>query len=193
MTELVARIQADDSPGPSARSPLQALRDRANTVLPGLYAWVTTIALPSVQRTAPPLARVTAFCALFALIAAPLFVTERPRLGRALGVYAFIGLALLTWLLLGAGLLQNRGDPLLSALGALGFMLYALGWGSAAIAGARGVMRAGGQPKFLHLFGMAFYWLLQSLAAVKALHQFVTAPHHWDKTRHAPRSGRPGP
>src|SRR4051794_26508259 len=44
-----------------ARSPIQALRDRANTVLPGIYAWVTTVALPSVQHTAPALARVTAF------------------------------------------------------------------------------------------------------------------------------------
>ena len=69
-------------------------------------------------------------------------------------------------------------------------MLYMLGWGSAAIAGARGVMRAGGQPRSLHLFGMVWYWLLQSVAATKAMHQFVTAPHHWDKTRHAPRSGR---
>lgn len=70
------------------------------------------------------------------------------------------------------------------------FMLYLLGWGSAAIAGARGVMRAGGQPKSLHLLGMPAYWLFQSAAAVKALHQFITAPHRWDKTQHAPRSGR---
>ena len=73
-------------------------------------------------------------------------------------------------------------------------VLYMLGWSSAAIAGARGVMRAGGRPKFLHLFGMVAYWLLQSLAAARALHQFLTAPHRWDKTRHAPRSGpRSGP
>jgi hypothetical protein len=70
-------------------------------------------------------------------------------------------------------------------------MLYLLGWGAAAIAGARGMLRAGGTPRFLHLFGMPMYWLLQSLAAVKALHQFITAPHRWDKTRHTPRSGRP--
>lgn len=68
--------------------------------------------------------------------------------------------------------------------------LYALGWSSAAIAGARGVMRAGGRPKALHLLGMPVYWLLQSVAAAKALGQFVTAPHRWDKTAHAPRSGR---
>lgn len=72
-------------------------------------------------------------------------------------------------------------------------MLYALGWGSAAIAGARGVLRAGGKPRFLHLFGMAGYWILQSAAAARALHQFVTDPHRWDKTLHVPRSGRVGP
>ena len=48
-------------------------------------------------------------------------------------------------------------------------VLYALGWSSAAIAGARGVMRAGGQPKALHLLGMPLYWLAQSAAAAKAL------------------------
>lgn len=69
-------------------------------------------------------------------------------------------------------------------------VLYMLGWSSAAIAGARGVLRAGGQPRLLHLFGMVGYWLLQSVAATKALHQFVTDPHRWDKTLHAPRSGR---
>lgn len=68
-------------------------------------------------------------------------------------------------------------------------MLYLLGWSSAAIAGARGVMRAGGRPKSLHLLGMPLYWLCQSAAAVKAMHQFITAPHRWDKTRHTPRSG----
>lgn len=72
-------------------------------------------------------------------------------------------------------------------------MLYVLGWGSAAIAGARGVVRAGGRPRFLHLFGMAGYWILQSAAAARALHQFVTAPHRWDKTQHVPRSGRVRP
>lgn len=69
-------------------------------------------------------------------------------------------------------------------------VLYALGWGSAAIAGARGMMRAGGTPKALHLLGMPLYWLSQGVAAAKALGQFVTDPHRWDKTHHVPRSGR---
>lgn len=71
-------------------------------------------------------------------------------------------------------------------------VLYLLGWGSAVVAGACGVWRMGGQPKALHLLGMPAYWLCQSVAAIKALYQFVTAPHHWDKTVHTPRSGRLG-
>jgi hypothetical protein len=38
---------------------------------------------------------------------------------------------------------------------------------------------------------MVWYWFLQSRAAAKALHQLIIAPHRWDKTLHAPRSGRP--
>ena len=114
----------------NVQSALRALRDRANTVLPGLYAWVTTVGLPSLNRGAPGSARLTALLALVALVAAPVFVSERPALGRALGIFGFIGCSLLTWLLLGAGLVRNPGDPLLSALGAVAFTLYALGWGS---------------------------------------------------------------
>jgi hypothetical protein len=109
---------------------LRALRERASTVLPGLYAWLTTVLLPSLNHGAPSSARVAALFALLALLAAPVFVSERPLLGRALGIFGFIGGSLLTWLLLGAGLVTNPGDPLLSALGAVAFTLYALGWGS---------------------------------------------------------------
>lgn len=115
------------SNGPSA---FGSLRDRAHTLLPGLYAWVTTVLLPSLDHGAPRAARVTTLLAFLALLAAPLLVSARPVLGRALGIFGFIGCSLLTWLLLGARLVQNPGDPLLSALGAVAFTLYALGWGS---------------------------------------------------------------
>jgi hypothetical protein len=29
-----------------------------------------------------------------------------------------------------------------------------------------------------------FYWLLHSIAAVKALSDLALRPHHWEKTRH---------
>ena len=64
MTE--SRVAQRDSPA-SARAALStgqsvfgALRDRANTVLPGLYAWVTTVLMPSFNHGAPGSAR--AFC-----------------------------------------------------------------------------------------------------------------------------------
>lgn len=76
-----------------------------------------------------------------------------------------------------------------AAIPPLDLSLFVLGWGSAAIAAARGVVRMGGQPKWLHLLGMAGYWLLQSRAAATAFYQFLTEPHRWDKTQHAPRSG----
>ncbi len=128
MSELGAARR--DSRPPAVASALRAYRERASTILPGLYAWLTTVALPSVQHGASASARASAFLALLALVAAPLFVNERPLVGRALGIFSFIGLSLLTWVLLGAGLVQNPGDPLLSALGAVAFTLYALGWGS---------------------------------------------------------------
>lgn len=134
MTELGA-AHSDPRPRPpslasNGSDAVRALRDRASTVLPGLYAWLATVLLPSVNHRAPSSARVTALFALLALLAAPVFVGARPLLGRALGIFGFIGCSLLTWLLLGTGLLRNPGDPLLSALGAVAFTLYALGWGS---------------------------------------------------------------
>jgi hypothetical protein len=130
------RVAPDGSHAPvpavmsNGQGALAALRDRANTVLPGLYAWLTTVAMPSVNHRAPGSARVTALLSLLSLLAAPVLMSARPGLGRALGIFGFIGCSLLTWLLLGAGLLRNPGDPLLSALGAVAFTLYALGWGS---------------------------------------------------------------
>ncbi len=118
------------APANNGQTPLRALRDRASTVLPGLYAWLTTVLSPSLNHGAPGSARVTALFALLALLAAPLFVNRRPLLGRALGIFGFVGCSLLTWLLLGPGVISNPGDPLLSALGAVAFTLYALGWGS---------------------------------------------------------------
>jgi hypothetical protein len=95
-----------------------------------LYAWLTTVGLPCVQHGAPPGARLSAFLALLALLATPLFADKRPLVGRVLGIFSFLGFSLLTWVLLGAALAQSPGDPLLSALGAVAFTLYALGWGS---------------------------------------------------------------
>lgn len=71
--------------------------------------------------------------------------------------------------------------------------LYAFGWSASAVCGALGVVRTGGRPRFLHLFGMAGYWMMWIFASPRAMTQFVFEPHRWDKTRHVPRTGRPAP
>jgi hypothetical protein len=112
---------------------------RANMLLPGLYAWVTTVAYPTTARGAPDSARVTAFVALLALLAGPILVLDRPALGRILGIHAFVGFSLVTWVLLGALIGVDRLEPVRSALGGVGWTLFALGWGT--------VRRAGSVPE----------------------------------------------
>ena len=107
-----------------------ALSVRANMLLPGLYAWVTTVAYPTTQRGASGTARATALAALIALLCGPFLVVERPRLARMLGIHAFFGLSLVTWLLLGELVGVDRLEPVRSALGAAGWAIFALGWGS---------------------------------------------------------------
>ncbi len=67
--------------------------------------------------------------------------------------------------------------------------IYTACWSVSALAGAVGVMRSGGAPRSLHLLGMAAYWMMWAFASPRAVWQFFFAPHHWDKTSHAPRSG----
>lgn len=112
------------------RSDGQALTLRANTLLPGLYAWVTTVAYPATYRGVPSGARLTAFVGLLALLIGPILVLERPRTGRAVGIYGFVGCSLATWLLLGPVVSVDRLEPTRSALGAMGWALFALGWGN---------------------------------------------------------------
>ncbi len=99
-------------------------------LLPGLYAWVSTVASPITVRGAPTLARVTAVLALIALVAGPLLALERPRIGRAVGVYAFVGLSLVTWVVAGSLVDVTRLEPVRAALGAVGWALFAFGWGT---------------------------------------------------------------
>jgi cellulose synthase/poly-beta-1,6-N-acetylglucosamine synthase-like glycosyltransferase len=75
----------------------------------------------------------------------------------------------------------------------LHLVIYAACWSVSAITGVVGVMRSGGAPRSLHLFGMVGYWMMWAVASPRALWQFFFAPHRWDKTSHAPRTGRPLP
>lgn len=99
-------------------------------VLPGLYAWLATVALPVAQRGAPWSARGAAVLAVLSLVGSFVLSSLRPRLSRWLGVYCFIAGCFSTWALLGVRLRADQLDAVRGALGAVGFLLHALAWGA---------------------------------------------------------------
>jgi hypothetical protein len=128
---VTARLGSASQFGALAPKPRwRVVFEHGQIVLPGLYAWIATVGSLAVQPGAPVIARLTSAGAVLALLAAPLVVDDRPLLARVLGVYAFIGLSLVSWALFSQGLALERLDSLLAALGSIGFMLYAFGWGA---------------------------------------------------------------
>lgn len=107
-----------------------ALVALANVLLPGLYAWVTTVAYPASHRGAPWPARVAALSALVLLALGPVLAFSRPALGRAVGVLGFVALCLVTWIALGPLLSVERLEPVRASLGGVGWALFGLGWGA---------------------------------------------------------------
>lgn len=105
---------------------------RANKLLPGLYAWAATVASPAAAPDASGLTRVASVLSLLALVLGPLLSAERPALGRALGIHAFVGLSLATWALAVRSGVSLAPEPLRAAFGALGWMVYGFGWGELA-------------------------------------------------------------
>jgi hypothetical protein len=108
---------------------IRAFAARANKLLPGVYAWAATVAVPSTAPEVSQLGRVLAFLALVALVLGPWLSPLRPALGRVLGIHAFVGLSLATWALAIRSGTNLAPEPLRAALGGLGWMAYAFGWG----------------------------------------------------------------
>ena len=121
------------------RSPARHVALGANVLVPGLYAWLTTVAVPAARAGASAGARAAAYAALRALwrivrtillVVGVLLVFERPGWARGVGVVGFVGLCLLSWILLGSGIDLGRIHPVRACCGGVGWALYAVGWGS---------------------------------------------------------------
>lgn len=102
---------------------------RLNLLVSGAYAWAVTVAIPAfgVGRAWPI---VCAISALLALGGGVLLSYRFAGVGRLVTMFGFLGLSCVTWLLLGEALNVASLEPVRSALGALGWMVFALGWGS---------------------------------------------------------------
>lgn len=101
---------------------------RLNLLVSGAYAWAVTVAIPAFGTGLLPV--VCASCALVALIGGVLLSYKFSDVGRLLTMLGFVGLCCITWLLMGDALNVASLEPVRSGLGALGWMVFALGWGS---------------------------------------------------------------
>jgi len=150
--------------------------DRLSDWLPQRARWVKGYMQTfGVQTRDPPHWR-TGVMAAFAL-----------TLGVAI-LAAFVHAPLLAFSLVGvvAGLWAGE-----SWLAPADVALLAAGWLCAMAAAAVASRRAARGLALSDLLLMPLYWPLHSLAAVHALVQLIRSPHHWDKTRHAARTGQP--
>jgi hypothetical protein len=107
---------------------------RLRVLLPGLYAWAATVLSTVLAPGAPVAARLGAGLAVLGLASGSLLLPSRPSLGRSLSLYLFVGASLGTWVAAGSLLSVDRLDPLRAALGALGWLLFALSWGTPRVA-----------------------------------------------------------
>jgi hypothetical protein len=113
----------------AAPSETMPLAERTRVLLPGLYAWLLTVGLPVLARGVRLGPRLAALAALMLLFAALFVVGRRLSLARLLGIYGFVGLSALSWALLGSESSPVHLDRIRTALGMLGWVLYAFGWG----------------------------------------------------------------
>jgi hypothetical protein len=117
----------DEAP---TRGDMRHLLLATNVALPGVYAWLTTVAYPAFARGVGGWPRAVAYTALLALAVGALLIGRHPAVARAVGVIGFVALCVLTWVLLGDRLDPERLDSIRAACGAVGWAIFALGWGA---------------------------------------------------------------
>jgi hypothetical protein len=114
----------------AASAPLSSFAARSNMLLPGLLAWVATVAVPAAERGVGWAPRVVSGIALCAMVAGPIVLGWRPRLGRILGIHVTLAACVATWLLLGPNVGVLHLEPVRASIGAVAWVLFSFGWGS---------------------------------------------------------------
>jgi hypothetical protein len=99
-------------------------------VLSGLYAWAATVLYPGSLRGAGAPARTAVSLAFVSLVVGAALGRKNTRYGRGFGLYGFVGLSVLSWALLGSLASVERLEPMRTALGAFGWILFAFSWGA---------------------------------------------------------------
>lgn len=97
-------------------------------MLAALLAWAITVAPAAFSRGSPAEAQIAAALALPCGLAAPPLAITKRRLGRHLGISAFLALVTLTWLLASPAIQPLRLDPIRAGIGAVAWGVFALSW-----------------------------------------------------------------
>lgn len=101
-------------------------------LLPGCSAWLTTVGLP-IWDTRQPLPAAFAVFAISALCLGLSQWRNRPRLARWVGIFGFLGFCLAAWAVSGSGAERALVQPIRSAVGAVSWGLFAIGWGGLSV------------------------------------------------------------
>lgn len=98
------------------------------TIIASVLAWSTTVAPAAFARGSTAAAHLVAALALVAGLTGPLFLSERRRVGRHLGITVFLALSVGAWLLSLPALHPSRLSPFRAATGSLAWAIFALSW-----------------------------------------------------------------
>lgn len=98
------------------------------TMIAAVLAWAITVAPAAFARGSAGSARAAAVLALVAGVVGPLFLGERRRIGRHVGITVFLALSVLAWLLSLQALHPVRLSPFRAATGSLAWAIFALSW-----------------------------------------------------------------
>jgi hypothetical protein len=109
---------------------------RYDLLISGTYAWLlTVVSLAWGARHGWALG--AAFGAIAHLWVGVFLSRRRAVLGRSIAMVGFLGLSACTWVLLGLHLHVANLEPIRAALGALGWLVFALSWGAVRQAGSK--------------------------------------------------------
>jgi hypothetical protein len=95
-------------------------------LLPGLYAWLSTVLVPVSSLSGGPVVQSVAWASGAALLVGGLPIAGRFSWLRWLGLAAFVTGAMTTWLLMADQLRASPSDAIQAALGGIGWLLFAV-------------------------------------------------------------------
>jgi len=93
------------------------------------FAWAVTVAPAVIVRSSTWPARAVAVLAFLAGVIGPVVAARKKRVGRHVGISAFLAFTTGVWLLSSRAIAIEQVDPVLAAIGAVSWGVFAFSWG----------------------------------------------------------------